>query len=79
MKLQNNFNEQQFDMRSERSSVVNFKNNFNKLSTQNEYLAQKLKEAEAQIQMQNTIDQKIIQEYKSNADKANHEIRKKKQ
>lgn len=39
MKLQNNFNEQQFDMRSERSSVVNFKNNFNKLSTQNEYLA----------------------------------------
>ena len=79
MKIQNNKNnDEEFGLgKSERSSVVNYKNNFNRLSTQNEYLTEKLREAESMIDMQNSMEKKIIEEYKNNVEKVKFELREK--
>lgn len=51
--------------RSEKSSVISYqnKNQLEYANTQNQYLTVKLKEAEAEIEAQKAMQQKIIEEY----------------
>ena len=47
------------------------------MSTQNEHLTERLKEAEKMIEIQKEMENKIISEYRSNIDKIKGELREK--
>ena len=54
------------DLRYEKSSLFNYKNKYDTLTTQNEYLTVKLKEVETELKMQKGMQEKILNEYKTN-------------
>lgn len=66
-----------FDARSQRTSVNNIKSNYNFLATQNELLTEKLREALAQIETQNMMEEKIIEAYNSNVKQIKGELKEK--
>ena len=57
--------------------MFDYGSNFSKINAENERLVDKLREAEAMIEMQNSMEKKIVDEYKDNVERIRAEIKNK--